>query len=186
MPELSPSVEDNVVVSPIFHLWPELFSSRDLKAAISQLELERRLSYISTGLMDELSQLLKTICPVSQFLDGDCLLLDLETGTLPLLSELRTSYRDSFSKLQRLLNALRQSYGSTDIDAEILRLSAVLRAKFPFLLVTRSPTATSPPDLSSTRIESDFCSSIVTVQRMSPLRLFKIRWSLESIIFPNS
>ena len=39
----------------------------------------------------------------------------------------------------------------------------------------QDPTAMFPPDLSSTRIESDFCSSIVTVQRISPLRLFKIR-----------
>lgn len=43
---------------------------------------------------------------------------------------------------------------------------------------------TFPPDLSSTRIESDFCSSIVTVQRMSPLRLFKIRQHLGPIILP--
>ncbi len=47
------------------------------------------------------------------------------------------------------------------------------------------PTAIFPPDLSSTRIESDFCSSIVTVQRMSPLRLFKIRWNLEPLISPS-
>ena len=50
----------------------------------------------------------------------------------------------------------------------------------------QSPTAKYSPDLSSTRIESDFCSSIVTVQRMSPLRLFKIRWNLKPIIFPSS
>ena len=42
-----------------------------------------------------------------------------------------------------------------------------------------------PPDLSSTRIESDFCSSIIAVQRISPLRLFKIRQNLEPITFPS-
>lgn len=50
----------------------------------------------------------------------------------------------------------------------------------------QSPEAKVPPDRSSTRIESDFCSSIITVQRISPLRLFKIRWSLMPIIFPSS
>ena len=49
----------------------------------------------------------------------------------------------------------------------------------------QSPEAKVPPDRSSTRDESDFCSSITTVQRMSPLRLFKIRWNLVPIIFPN-
>ena len=47
------------------------------------------------------------------------------------------------------------------------------------------PPAIFPPDLYSTQIESDFCSSIVTVQRMPPLRLFKIRWNLESLISPS-
>ena len=50
----------------------------------------------------------------------------------------------------------------------------------------QSPEAKVPPDRSSTRIESDFCSFITTVQRISPLRLFKIRWSLMPIIFPSS
>ena len=48
------------------------------------------------------------------------------------------------------------------------------------------PTDTFPPELSSTRIESDFYSSITTVQRMSPLRLFKIRLHWGPIILPCS
>ena len=49
----------------------------------------------------------------------------------------------------------------------------------------QSPEAKVPPDRSSTRIESDFYSSITTVQRVSPLRLFKIRWKMVPIISPN-
>ena len=37
-----------------------------------------------------------------------------------------------------------------------------------------------PPDLSSTQIESGFCSSIITVLLISLLRLYKIRWNLIS------
>ncbi len=186
------------------------FTLRELKAAISQLELELRLSLVSKDVKAELSQLSNELHPISHLLSGDYLLLDFEKGTLSLSNELRAILQDSFKGLYQLLKALRQMYGSPGSEAEVLRLSDALRAKLPLFLdqlqayasttyslhmtnleyqwLTRSPTAiyTFPSDLSSTRIESDFCSSIVTVQRMSPLRLFKIRWNLEPIIFPSS
>ena len=48
------------------------------------------------------------------------------------------------------------------------------------------PEAKVPPDLSSTRIQSDFCRSIITALRNAPLGLFESRWNLMPIILPSS
>ncbi|KAM0801005.1 hypothetical protein BDR22DRAFT_224762 [Usnea florida] len=86
------------------------------------------------------------------------------------------------------LNSILESLWSPVFDRHKHRLndpySSHTRHRIPAKLY-QSPEAKVPPDRSSTRNESDFCSSITTVQRMSPLRLFKIRWNLVPIIFPN-
>lgn len=209
MAEFSPSMEDEVTMWPSSN-WAEIYSLRDLKSAIFSLEYDLRLSNMSTDVEVKLSQsqTLNELGLSPHFQDEGFFPLDLEIGILSLSNERWAKLRDSLKEVWQLFEALRQMHRSAGLEAEVLRLQDALRKILPLLLdqlrayastiyslhmskleyqwLTRSPTATFPTDLSSTRIESDFCSSIVTVQRMSPLRLFKIRWNLEPIIFPSS